>query len=681
MRNERVILCGGAPSTRPKIKDLRPLELSMWGQNSNITLNFEDIRKPLWKDIPSQFLDLIEIATYVYTADQAIKRGGAGAQEFGAKWRRKLFFRIPVRHPDLWSSDAIMGPLIDVLSFLSEDEYYFDFIKHKTGPVFQQYLSFSDDVSHFEKPEEVVMFSGGLDSLGGAIQEVILDKRNVALVNHRPTPKTAKRHNQLLNLLKEQSAIAPLMHIPVRVNKDKALYKECTQRSRSFLYASMGATIAQLLDLSRLRFYENGIISLNLPLSAQVVGARATRTTHPKVLKGFSKLFTALAGKAFIVENPFLWKTKTEILELISNAGGAEMIRYATSCTHTWEMTRLNTHCGKCSQCIDRRFAVLAAGMSEKDPAEAYGVDLLVDDRKEGESRTMLASYVETASEISGMLPVQFFERFGEASRVLCHIDGSPDTTAMRVFELHQRHAKQVTKVVDDAIRENATAIRKRELPKSCLLRLVCDSVYAGDGSHESQTEKRSVPGVVEPDNYIRRRGEYWKIRFAGGEEIIYSPDIGFTYIQILLTNPGVLYSAAELLCLVIKEPEKYAPGDAGEVLDAEAISAYRTRQEELKEELDEAEKNNDLALKQNILEDLEWLDHELKSARGLGGIIRRAKDDRNRTRNRVCNAIKRAHNKICQYDSSLGKHLEPPTLVKGNSLIYRPVNDIEWTT
>ena len=39
-----------------------------------------------------------------------------------------------------------------------------------------------------------------------------------------------------------------------------------------------------MLGLNRVHFYENGIISLNLPVCAQVVGGRATRTTHPRVM-------------------------------------------------------------------------------------------------------------------------------------------------------------------------------------------------------------------------------------------------------------------------------------------------------------------------------------------------------------------------------------------------------------
>ena len=84
---------------------------------------------------------------------------------------------------------------------------------------------------------------------------------------------------------------------------------------RSFLYVSIGATVAQMLGQRNVRFYENGVVSLNLPVSAQVVGSRATRTTHPRVLEDFGKLIGLVAGSTFTVENPFKWQTKGEVIE------------------------------------------------------------------------------------------------------------------------------------------------------------------------------------------------------------------------------------------------------------------------------------------------------------------------------------------------------------------------------
>ena len=88
------------------------------------------------------------------------------------------------------------------------------------------------------------------------------------------------------------------MHVPVLVTRRESLrVQEYTQRSRSFLYAALACTVARLFANSKVRFFENGVVSINLPISEQVVGARATRTTHPLVLGAvFVKFFSAAIG-------------------------------------------------------------------------------------------------------------------------------------------------------------------------------------------------------------------------------------------------------------------------------------------------------------------------------------------------------------------------------------------------
>src|ERR1043166_7267841 len=298
MANERAILCGSVKDGSLPFKDSSPVRLRLWGQHQNVNLTILDVQQAMLKALPSCFLDLIDIATYVYVADQAVPRGGDGVQDFGENWRRNFFFRIPVRNPDVWNSTDVRGQLVSTLSFLSEDEYQFDFEPLAKEHPFENYLEF--DSTPFDGiVEEVVMFSGGIDSLGGAVQEAVAGKRKVLLVNHRSTDKLVKRHTHLLDLLGSKAAAARPLHFPVKINKAKHLGREYTQRTRSFLYASLGATFATMIGLNRLRFYENGIVSLNLPPSPQVIGARATRTTHPQVLNGFSRLFSFLAGKTF----------------------------------------------------------------------------------------------------------------------------------------------------------------------------------------------------------------------------------------------------------------------------------------------------------------------------------------------------------------------------------------------
>lgn len=693
MRNERAIICGEATDSGIPFQDVQPLRLRLWGRR-NIALDINELSWPVLGDVPGPFTDLIEIATFVYCADQIVSRGGSGVDSLGADWRRRLFFRIPVRHPDLWRSTQVMDMLTSTLGFLSEDEYVFDFTPMREIPSGQRCL-FSTE----QHIEEVVLFSGGLDSLGGAIQEAVVDKRRIALVTHKATRKLERRHRHLQKLLARHCKDAPL-HIAVEINKRKNLGREFTQRTRSFLYMALAGTVAQMLGLSRIRFYENGIVSFNLPPTAQIVGAKATRTTHPQVLKGFAEILSAVADKRFAVENPFLWLTKADIVQLIAKAACTDLIKYTTSCTHTWEMTTLHPHCGVCSQCIDRRFAVLAAGVGDAEeagPEAMYKVNLLVgerpalnvstasDERQKGEPRTMVAAYVEMASEVARMSPVEFFSRFGEASRVLLHLDGSPESVGLRLFELHQRHARQVTKVVDDAIATHARAIRERTLPAGCLLRLVCDASAASGpgpiGPATVQAGGAAGSTATTSDYVFRRKGKAWEVRFAGGQDFILLPTKGAAYLHILLSNPRTAFPVTKLVFLVAKAPDQYPLGDAGEASDRDALAAYRAEYERLKDEMETARELGDEERQAKIRADMEFLADHIKRDTGLGGRLRRDSDDRDRVRKAFRARIRAVVQEIAQFDKRLAEHLKPPNLKCGWEPCYDPKERIEWET
>ena len=555
---------------------------------------------------------------------------------------------------------------------MSEDEYQFDFEPLTKEHPFENSLKF-DTTPYDDIVEEVVMFSGGIDSLGGAVQESITGKRKILLVNHRSSEKLVPRHHHLLDLLRTHAVNAKPLHYPVKINKAKYLGREYTQRTRSFLYASLGATFATMIGLNRLRFYENGIVSLNLPPSPQVVGARATRTTHPQVLNGFSQLFSSLTGKAFTVENPFLWKTKTEVVRLIGDAGCGNLLKFSTSCTHTREITKQHTHCGVCSQCIDRRIAILAANQEANDPGEAYRVDLLIGERNktkehEVDPRTMLAAYLETTNEIERMKPIEFFSRFGEASRILRH-GGNADVLAMQIFDLHRRHAKHVTGVIEQGIAKYKTDIRKRTLPTTCLLRLVYESgqsnapvmAIASKGQTSAPALPKSPSVNSSADNVFKRKGQAWIVRFAGGEEFILLPSKGAAYLHLLLSQQGAQLSAIDMACRIAKNRNQYALGNAGEKSDREALTAYHARFVELREELQEANDNNDHGAQERIQEEINALSEQLREAGGLGGRLRKDSDDRERVRKSVGIAVKRAIKEISQYDQGLAAHLAPP--------------------
>jgi Queuosine biosynthesis protein QueC len=465
---ERLVLCGEAK----RMDRMSSLGLALDGCSKNISLKLADISKRLVRNIPDLLIDLVEIATYVYCADQAISRGGEAQAGMGSAWRRRFRFVIPVRNPDHWSHNKILEPLCNTLSFLSEDDYAFEFELATNPTPLDTYLELSGDDAAAFKADEILLFSGGLDSLGGVIGELSGTTKNVALVSHRSSPKIFDCQKQLIAEIRQRFP-KRLMHVPVLVTRLEPLrIQEHTQRSRSFLYMALACAVARLFGNTRIRFFENGVVSINLPISEQVVGARATRTTHPLVLERFREFFSAGVGKAIEVENPYIWKTKADVIRSIVDRGCGPLIKHTVSCTRIYDMTKLHTHCGCCSQCLDRRFAILAAGAAEYDPAEMYKVDLLTGARDGLNDQTMAESYVRAALELREIGELGFVGRFSGATARVCL--GFPslksDDVARQVLDLHKRHGQAIWEVMKTAVEEHSAELVKRSLPPSSVL-------------------------------------------------------------------------------------------------------------------------------------------------------------------------------------------------------------------
>ena len=218
--------------------------------------------------------------------------------------------------------------------------------------------------------------------------------------------------------------------IQVKVNKEKELTHEKSQRSRAFLFAALGAVIAHMYGLKRVKFYENSIVTCHLPFDCQTPQARRTRSTHPLFLKRMGALVSTLIDADFSSENPYLCLSKTDVVLRLKELGQQVQIEKTRSCAGAI-FRYPETHCGLCSQCLDRRFATLAARCAENDPEQLYKVELFLGRRSKVRDRAMAAGFVGFAQKVKGMSREHFAQMFVNE---LADIKSGLNEDADRVF-------------------------------------------------------------------------------------------------------------------------------------------------------------------------------------------------------------------------------------------------------
>jgi hypothetical protein len=151
---------------------------------------------------------------------------------------------------------------------------------------------------------------------------------------------------------------------------------EPSSRSRSLLFISYGVLAASSLAAAGgspdfVFVPENGLISINPPLTRRRIGSLSTRTTHPFFIASLAEVLERV-GLTVPLQNPYRWLTKGEMLEGCLDASLIE--RLATRSYSCGKGKRLNQHCGRCVPCLIRRAAFHHANVS--DTTTYYAADL-----------------------------------------------------------------------------------------------------------------------------------------------------------------------------------------------------------------------------------------------------------------------------------------------------------------
>lgn len=490
--------CGDV--TRRSIDDRydQEIDLRQRGPGKNVNLVITNVTGHIVDNVSAVGRDLLDIAAYIYVLDSSTRRGGP-TDIYGHNWARDLTVRVPVREVAIWNRHK--SRLERLLGYLTDDQYRFEFVQH-SGEVETGFFEF-ESYEPFPGADCICLFSGGADSLAGAIH-LVGNGRRPLLVSHRSVSILDKRQRELRAELARNMGAWTFPHMSVWVHR-RGPAKSYSQRSRSFLYLCIGATVANELGFDDIFLPENGIVSLNLPKTERAVGARSSRSTHPRFVREFQELASSLLGRGFHVDNPFIFRTKAEVLKLLEEADLAELLELAVSCAHTRTGTKATPHCGDCSQCVDRRFAAEACAMEAYDPRQRYQRDVFWDDLK-GAGREQVAAHVQIARRLEQQTATDFLLSYRSAADAVSYLPGPTSVAGEALYELHQRFAKQTLDVVEKQVEAQARDIARGRAAPRGLVALLSDPRLTAPPAAIMATLIATVLNTTIPVSFRSRR-------------------------------------------------------------------------------------------------------------------------------------------------------------------------------
>jgi hypothetical protein len=284
--------------------------------------------------------DLLSISLAVVASDICLRR-----EKSPDGWTREIDLTISVADPTFWESQRLL--LEQLLRFLTTDLWSLAFTEGGVQPA-QPYRPV------LPKEECILLLSGGLDSLVGAIDITSKGKRPFLV------SQVAQGDKERQSLFASMIG-GGLRHLQLNHDANAPGNNERSQRARSIIFLAYGVLAASSLKQYRdghiipLYVCENGLIAINPPLTPGRIGSLSTRTAHPVFLSLFQRLLDN-AQLNVQIENPYSFMTKGEMLSKCTDQ--ALLRQHASNSTSCGRFARMGyCHCGRCVPCLIRRAA------------------------------------------------------------------------------------------------------------------------------------------------------------------------------------------------------------------------------------------------------------------------------------------------------------------------------------
>ncbi|WP_160163213.1 7-cyano-7-deazaguanine synthase [Nitrolancea hollandica] len=224
------------------------------------------------------------------------------------------------------------------------------------------------------------LFSGGLDSLAGLCREFIdCPPESVVLLCGGTNGRTVAVQRRLIAALRTRlgKTIIPVI-VPFGLRQRGSQYDgdERTQRTRGFVYQTLGAVTAIMAGADSLAVYEPGVGAINLAYTTAQLGTQSARACHPQAVAAMGDLIRMAVGKPFKIRLPFPFFTKAQLCTSLPELGLSDLVEYTVSCDGFPQRVPGRVQCGLCTSCLLRRQAVFASGLMEYDATAAYVNDV-----------------------------------------------------------------------------------------------------------------------------------------------------------------------------------------------------------------------------------------------------------------------------------------------------------------
>lgn len=396
-----------------------------------------------------RLLDLVELACYVYAADRYTSRGSKSAVEYQS-WSRNFLIHMKVRDVEFWEQPKTQALLSGALVFLTGDaEYKFKFFPgHDTPQAHLWDVESDEPIPAPGGAPTIALFSGGLDSLAGAVKVLEESTGRLCLVSHQSRAATKVTQDRLIEALKRDFP-GRVTYVPFDCTLTGVRAPEETQRSRSFLFCTIAVAVADALAASEIQIFENGVTSFNLLRREDLINARASRTTHPQAVRNLADLFSSVTGRMIRVRTPNLLRTKAEMIDRMAASTLGKLLPSSVSCSRVFDTEVNQTHCGQCFQCIERILSIYASGRQALDNAGLYTHDIIRDEFSNLESRTTAVDYLRQVFQISGMSLAKFELAFAaELADIVPFIDLPEREAVLKVYDVLQRHTTSIVRAL-----------------------------------------------------------------------------------------------------------------------------------------------------------------------------------------------------------------------------------------